>query len=107
MNHPAFRAITKVGSDILESYKDDMLIHDRAMLQEFPDSPFLWFCRSSGSHMIPLGVGKISSKDKEIVQAMWGANSDHFAWNGEELSPLSREQADVILQYFLPLKIQL
>lgn len=106
MEHPGFKAIVKEADGVLEAYMNDLMVHDKAMIAEFPDSPFFWFCRSSGTHLIPLGVGKPDPSDFERFNALWKSNSVHFLWTGEDLQRVSYEKAKVILDQNRPLKFQ-
>lgn len=39
---------------LIEAFEDDLLVHDKAMIEERPNCPFLHYTRACGTHMLPL-----------------------------------------------------
>ena len=49
----------------ITSYKDDLLVHDKAQIEAYPDTPFLHFTGDTGTLMVTLPSAEVYPKDGE------------------------------------------
>lgn len=109
--HPAFLSIKWVTKDIVKSYRDDVMVHDRTLIQRFPGEEFFYFFRESGTHLIPVGPARGESASNSSlashVIALMDANAYHFFWDGNDLRTVSKPWIVEKLKTCEPLLIQL
>lgn len=66
------------GLELLENYPNDLVVHDRAMLEKFanPGAMIAWMVGHSHTHIVSLGV---HPKEQELVTCLTNlANDDRF-----------------------------
>jgi len=64
----------------IEAFENDLLVHDKAMIEEHPGVPFLHWTRASGTHMVMLLPTEQLSKAGEVVPYLFGtADRKHVA----------------------------
>lgn len=71
-------AITKYGLEVLQRYPDDLLIHDKAMLERFAvsDATIAWMVGHSHTHLV--AVGFHPSENMNVTYLTNLANEDRF-----------------------------
>lgn len=70
--------IQQHGLELLQRYPDDLLVHDKATLEEYavPGARIAWMVGHSHTHIVPLGL---SAKENDKVTYMTNlANDDRF-----------------------------
>lgn len=71
-------AITKYGLEVLQRYPDDLLIHDKAMLERFavPGAKIAWMVGHSHTHLV--AVGFHPAENLNVTHLTNLANEDRF-----------------------------
>ncbi len=70
--------INKHGLKLMETYPDDLLVHDKAFLEQMasPGAHIAWMVGDRHSHIVPLGFER---ENNELVHAFTNlANNDRF-----------------------------
>lgn len=70
--------ITKYGLELLERYPDDLLVHDKAMLERgaVPGAQIAWMVGHSHTHLVNLGLHPKENENVEYLTNL--ANDDRF-----------------------------
>ncbi len=70
--------ITKYQLEVLERYPDDLLVHDKAMLERFavPEAQIAWMVGHSHTHLVALGFHPIENLNVGYLTHL--ANEDRF-----------------------------
>ena len=70
--------IERHGLQVIQRYPDDVLVHDRAVLEQFghPGSTVAWMVGDLHSHIVPLGIHPLLNKTVTYLTDM--ASNDRF-----------------------------
>ena len=70
--------ITKFKLEVLQRYPDDLLLHDKAMLERFavPDAQIAWMVGHSHTHLVALGFHPVENLNVRYLTNL--ANEDRF-----------------------------
>jgi hypothetical protein len=102
--HPAYKAIKSVAdkTGIIKSFRTDLTRHDKAAINENPNSKFLWFMYEDGTHILmieenPVSLTNQSWKGKWRIDGIYNSFSstrNHtFLWNGKSLRHITAAEA--------------
>ena len=79
-------------------YRDDLIVHDRAILENNETQRFLWVLRECGTHLIPLDMKE--AKDQEQQRAWqravinnFGERASYYVFENGKLRPITAERA--------------
>ena len=106
MIHPAFLAIKAATDGVMKSHIKDVDVHDKALIDKYPDAPFLYGFRENGTHLVPLGQGKADEESKGLVEAFLDCNTHFRYWDGKSLRTTTKEALIGLLDSWKPLFFQ-
>lgn len=101
MNTLHDRLVLLAGEHI-KDYRDDLLVHDKNAIEEFPNVPFLHFTGESGTIIVFLMERRCYPKKGERVNYLFGtANRDHILEEVKNMVFYARKSTrqDLILYY--------
>ncbi len=94
--------LVKKALPFIFSYKDDLLIHDKRQLAEYPDRPFLHFTGSTGTHIVTLYfIDDYPPKGEQVPYLFGTADRNHMlAAAGSETENMTRWNRMDLILYF-------
>ena len=84
--------------DLPKHYRDDLVVHDLAILADHKTQRFLWVLRECGTHLIPLDM---ETENERRIQRSWqlavvnnfGSRALFYSFKNGKLKPITAEDA--------------
>ena len=100
--HETYTKLEALSGPHVKNYRNDLLVHDKNMIEAYPGLPFIHFSRENGTHLYFLRTADLFPAKGETVKYLFGwASRDHILDTERDalLCIIRENQSKIVLHY--------